>query len=179
MAGWAAICCAIDFSDASRFAMEEAADLARAFEAERVVIHVHDPGPRIEAEVVEWSRPPFALAAVDLERDICAWRREAERRSGSKVCSVVLEGEPATEITRLARERGVGILVIGKHGRTCVERFVLGSVAEKLVQLAPCPVLVACCKELGAKAYGALPLERSGDVSWPRSTRQPPDRVSR
>ncbi len=80
MAGWAAICCAIDFSDASRFAMEEAADLARAFEAELVLIHVHDPGPRIEAEVVEWSRPPFALAAVDLERDICAWRREAERR---------------------------------------------------------------------------------------------------
>jgi nucleotide-binding universal stress UspA family protein len=158
MAGWSVICCATDFSDASRFAMEEAADLARAFEAELVLVHVHDTRPQIGTGVIEWSRLPFALAAVDLERDICAWRCEAEKRSGSRVRSAVLAGDPAAEIVRFARERGADLLVVGKHGRTRLERFVLGSVAEKVVRQAPCPVLVV--REKDALAYGMLPVER-------------------
>ncbi len=159
MAGWSAICCAIDFSDASRFAMEEAADLARVFEAKLMLLHVHDTRPQLGAGAVEWSPLPFALAAVDLQRDICAWRCEAEERSGLKVCSVVLAGDPAVEIVRFARERGVDLLVVGKHGRCRLERLVLGSVAAKVVRNAPCPVMVV--REKKALAYAISPVEQS------------------
>ncbi len=158
MAGWSAICCAIDFSDESRFAMEEAADLARAFEAQLVLVHVHD-APVFGGEP-DRGRPHVSLGleAVDLERDICAWRSEAEKRCGSKVRSFVLAGNPAAELVRFAEESRADVLVVGKKGRTGLERVVLGSVAEKLVRGAPCPVLVVREKEL--VAYSSAPVER-------------------
>src|SRR5205807_10460837 len=55
---------------------------------------------------------------------------------------VFLEGEPATEIVRYARESGVDRIVMGTHGRTGTERLLMGSVAEKVLRDAPCSVLV-------------------------------------
>jgi universal stress protein A len=50
-------------------------------------------------------------------------------------------GIPYREIVREARECGAGLIVIGTHGRTGVERVIFGSTAEKVVRMAPCPVL--------------------------------------
>jgi Universal stress protein UspA and related nucleotide-binding proteins len=50
-------------------------------------------------------------------------------------------GRPADTIVRLARERRADLIVMATHGRTGLEHMVLGSVAEKVVRLAPCPVL--------------------------------------
>jgi nucleotide-binding universal stress UspA family protein len=50
-------------------------------------------------------------------------------------------GVPYREIVREARECGAGLIVIGTHGRTGVERVIFGSTAEKVVRMAPCPVL--------------------------------------
>jgi nucleotide-binding universal stress UspA family protein len=51
------------------------------------------------------------------------------------------EGDPATEILRLAEERKVDVIVMGTHGRTGLGRLLMGSVAEQIVRKAPCPVL--------------------------------------
>jgi nucleotide-binding universal stress UspA family protein len=51
------------------------------------------------------------------------------------------EGEPAAQILRVAKETKAGLIVMGTHGRTGLERILLGSVAEKVLRKAVCPVL--------------------------------------
>jgi nucleotide-binding universal stress UspA family protein len=51
-------------------------------------------------------------------------------------------GDPGSEITSFAKQVNAGLIVISSHGRTGVRRFMMGSVAERVVRLAPCPVLV-------------------------------------
>jgi nucleotide-binding universal stress UspA family protein len=58
------------------------------------------------------------------------------------VSHILLEGDPAGEIVRYGRDAGVDLIVMGTHGRTGVERLVLGSVAEKVLRDAACSVLV-------------------------------------
>jgi nucleotide-binding universal stress UspA family protein len=58
------------------------------------------------------------------------------------VQAVIKAGSPADEIVKLAQEEHIDLLVTATHGRTGLSRFVFGSVAEKLVRLSPCPVLV-------------------------------------
>lgn len=72
-------------------------------------------------------------------------QRVAERtgRPSNGVKATVLRGDPALAITAHAKERQCDLVVVGTHGRTGVERLVLGSVAESVVGSAPCPVLVA------------------------------------
>lgn len=59
-------------------------------------------------------------------------------------------GEPAEEIARYAREHGIDLIVVGTHGRTGVSRAILGSVAERLLRLAPCPVVAVPTTEIPA-----------------------------
>lgn len=146
------ICCAVDFSEASRFAMVEAADLARRFDAELGLVHVHELPVSAAADLLVPPRALFELVAVDLERDIAAWRADAERRLGRPVRSKVLTGTPAAEILRHAREECVDLLVVGTHGRTGLKHLVLGSVAERVVRQAPCTVVVVRTKEACATA---------------------------
>lgn len=149
------ICCAVDFSEASRFAMVEAADLARRFEAELELVHVHELPVAAAADMLVPPRALFELVAVDLERDIAAWRADAERRLGRPVRSKVLAGSPAVEILQHAREACVDLLVVGTHGRTGLKHLVLGSVAERVVRQAPCSVVVVRTKETCATARTA------------------------
>jgi nucleotide-binding universal stress UspA family protein len=55
---------------------------------------------------------------------------------------VVLEGDPASEIVDYARDAGIDLIVMGTHGRSGLERLLMGSVAEKVMREAPCSVLV-------------------------------------
>lgn len=71
----------------------------------------------------------------------------------------VVAGDPASEILRRARTHGIDLVVVGTHGRTGLKHLVLGSVAERVVRQAPCPVLVVRSKE-----PGAIEAERSGAV---------------
>jgi nucleotide-binding universal stress UspA family protein len=149
------ICCAVDFSEASRFAMVEAADLARRFEAELELVHVHELPVAAAADMLVPPRALFELVAVDLERDIAAWRADAERRLGRPVRSKVLAGSPAVEILQHAREECVDLVVVGTHGRTGLKHLVLGSVAERVIRQAPCTVVVVRTKETCATARTA------------------------
>ncbi|MCA1594319.1 MAG: universal stress protein, partial [Acidobacteria bacterium] len=68
----------------------------------------------------------------------------AERKecAGLDVEDVVTHGEAASEIVRVARERGADLIVVSSHGRTGLGRILFGSTAESVVRHAHCPVLV-------------------------------------
>jgi nucleotide-binding universal stress UspA family protein len=112
---------ATDFSPASEPALRVALDYARRLGARLHIIHVRwpgaDPGPDGRLE---------ALASS----------------AGVPVTTTALAGTPASQIVEYARAHDATLIVIGTHGRTGVSRALIGSVAERVVRTAPCPVLV-------------------------------------
>lgn len=132
MAEWKRICCAIDFSDPSRLAMDSACDTARRWGAELTLIHVLQPG---EGGGAAGSRR-------EAEAKLAAWRSEAEFLADRRIAAIMLVGQPAPEILRFAREHRAQLIVMGTHGLTGFRRLVLGSVAERVAHQAGCSVLV-------------------------------------
>ncbi len=138
MPAWKRICCPVDFSWASRAAMEEAADLAWRFGGALTLVHVDDrpgrdvPGPRGGRDE----------GSAELERKLSAWRDEAEPIATTTVDHVLLAGDPAYEIARFARESRCDVIVMGTRGQTGREGWALGSVAESVVREASCTVVV-------------------------------------
>jgi nucleotide-binding universal stress UspA family protein len=90
------------------------------------------------------------------------WQSQLEQirpvDAGIPVTHILLEGDPATEIVRYGRDASVDLIVMGTHGRTGVERLVLGSVAEKVLRDASCSVLVV-------KLPRGQPVTAHGDVA--------------
>jgi len=139
MADWRRIGCAVDFSDGSVLALAEAEALASRFGAELVLLHV-----------VEWPAgsdvpPPDSVVEATRQahaQKLEAWRVRAAQAVGRPVEVALLDGPAAPEIARAASDRKLDLLVTGTHGRKGFRHLVLGSVAERLVHLAPCSVLV-------------------------------------
>ncbi len=142
-AEWKRICCPIDFSDASRAAMEVAADLARRFGSDLVLLHAYPvPGYTFPDGSVVASPKMMQELADQAARHLDAWRADAERILGApRVATEKAVGEPATEIVAYAKGAAVDLLVLGTHGRTGLEHALMGSVAERVVRKAKCPVL--------------------------------------
>jgi nucleotide-binding universal stress UspA family protein len=141
-ADWKRICCPIDFSDASRAAMEVAADLARRCGAALVLLHAYPiPGYTFPDGSVVASPRMMQELADQAERHIEEWRVDAEKLAGGPVTSDKAVGEPAAEIVSYASGNGVDLLVLGTHGRTGIQHAFMGSVAERVVRRAHCPVL--------------------------------------
>jgi nucleotide-binding universal stress UspA family protein len=145
------ILCAIDFSEGARGAMAAALDLASDVGATEVtLVHVaHVPGVALPDGYVLGGPEMIQdmLAAVD--RELARWRKDAEahllaetpigQRPIVNVKSLL--GFAADELVQLARDGEYDVIVAGTHGRTGVAHALLGSVAEKIVRIAPCPVL--------------------------------------
>lgn len=137
MAAWKKICCAVDFSWESRIAMEEAAELAWRFGGDLTLVHVDDRPPPRGASPGDRER-----GIAELERKLAAWRHEAEPMATTCVDHVLLAGDPAEEIVRLAREGAYDVIVMGTRGQAGREHWMLGSVAQAVVNDAPCTVVV-------------------------------------
>ena len=142
-ADWKRICCPIDFSDASRAAMEVAADLARRTGAELVLLHAYPiPGYTFPDGSVVASPKMMQDLADQAERHLEEWRADAAKLVGApRVGTQKAVGEPAAEIVSYAKSAGVDLVVVGTHGRTGLEHALMGSVAERVVRRAHCPVL--------------------------------------
>ncbi len=141
MIAWSRIVCAVDFSDASRAALEQAAELARRFHAELVLVHVWKGVPGAE----DAEAAPLTLGneeEAELSGKLEAWERDAEQIAQREVRTVLASGSPASEVARITSEERADLVVAGTHGRTGFERAVLGSVAEDIVRRSPCAVLV-------------------------------------
>lgn len=133
------IICAVDFSDASHRALGVAARLVRESRAGLTVLHVQESGA--VAAGAPFAPPGHAHAEASAA-ELAAWKDEAEQLSGSVVSTVVLGAPAAQAIAGFARDVRADLVVVGSHGRTGVRRLVLGSVAEEVARIAPCPVLL-------------------------------------
>ena len=137
------ILCPIDFSDYSRRALDHAVAIARWYESTVTALHVFSPAPVAAYVPDPGVFQPIVLAAADRDQllaDINAFI-ESERTPGVAIEAVVRQGNPAAEILDQVTSMNADLLVIGTHGRSGFERLLLGSVAEKVLRKASCPVL--------------------------------------
>jgi nucleotide-binding universal stress UspA family protein len=128
---------ATDFSACSAAAVPVAQSLARSCQAALLAVHVlpGEPAARLGPYYASLSDPHVTAAARRLV--------ESAPATADVACDHrILEGAPAEEIVRLAREESARMIVIDTHGRTGAKRLLMGSVAEGVVRNAPCPVVV-------------------------------------
>jgi len=143
MTEWKRIACAVDYSEPSRAALEQAAEVARQHQAELVLVHVYEPPPATAENFLAPLPDSVEAEKRELERMLGHWREEAEKRAGRPVTTAFLIGAPAPELVTFAREHDVDLLVVATHGRRGLAHLVMGSVAERVVREAPCSILVA------------------------------------
>ena len=149
-----------DFSEPAGHALRYAVEEAGLHQARVTLLHVLPPDSRTDVHYVTGAPPETALGGFDpsVGRSRFLSQPEVVRRDpGEEVLTrlrdlaasafkgsseaVVETGHPADTIVRVAQERGADLIVMATNGRTGLQHAVLGSVAEKVVRLAPCPVL--------------------------------------
>lgn len=134
---------ATDFSDFSNEALDYAVYLSRGFGADLYLIHVFEPpffshtgvSPSVRPEVHEWIREVREAEQEQLNK-----LADQVRHLGTKVHAILKEGTPFLEILKTAGEIPADLIVLGTHGRTGLAHVLMGSVAERVVRKALCPV---------------------------------------
>jgi nucleotide-binding universal stress UspA family protein len=131
-----------DFSEFSKQALRNALGLAQIFEAKLLLLNVVEPPPFPVEGIV-----PSNLGANLLD--------DLERRASHELAAVILEaqdtkvdvtrrvvvGIPYRKIIEVAEEEKADLIIMATHGRTGLSHLIIGSVAERIVRTAPCPVL--------------------------------------
>ena len=137
------ILCPIDFSDYSRHALDHATTLARWYESDVDVLYVHPIVPVAASAPGAPLYTPLMTTARDRDQVLESMRCFAGSRPDDEVPMTfeVIEGSAAPVILERARERSADLIVMGTHGRSGFERLVLGSITEKVLRKASCPVL--------------------------------------
>ena len=134
-----------DFSGCGNYALPYAAAIARAAKARVICIHVVEP--IVPAVGYSGLAEPMPIADVSEQLEDSAERElprliDCDELHGLDVEEVIVHGDAAAEIVRVASESGVDLIVISSHGRTGLGRMIFGSTAEAVVRHAHCPVLV-------------------------------------
>ncbi|MAQ15296.1 MAG: universal stress protein UspA [Sandaracinus sp.] len=136
---------ATDLSETSREAVVTGAALAKVFAADAMLVSVLDPMPYVAAVDLEGSSDVWRDFLDDAEANL---RKQLEELRDGQLdgcgCDVAVlrDSSAARALCEFAADRGVDLIVVGSHGRTGAKRLLLGSVAEKVVRLSPCPVFV-------------------------------------
>jgi len=141
--------CAVDFSDASLMALQDAFSLAQESDAELTILHViewpwREPPPPSTSDL-----PPAQASALAEYRRYCEQSATARLRSlvpdalatMRLPATRISHGKPYVETLRLAAEETADLIVIGVHGRNPLDLQLFGSTANQLVRRATCPVL--------------------------------------
>ena len=131
-----------DFSEPSEAGWTYALAFAKEFSAEVVLLHVVPDPPRL-AEAYEMGFTPerFIQAATEEARRMMAEMIAKAADWRVQITPQVRQGVEFREIIQAAREAEADLIVMGTHGRTGLAHALIGSVAEKVVRKAPCPVL--------------------------------------
>ena len=132
----------VDGSKESRDAVNFAAEIAKAIGAQIVIASAVqgvagiEGAPELVARAEDWAQKERERA-TELVKDVAK-----DVRNGAVVETLVLTGAPAIVLADQARAGDVELVVVGHRGRNAVARALLGSVADRLVQISPKPVLV-------------------------------------
>ena len=133
---------ATDFSEPATVALNYGRDLARSYDATLHVMHVIE-------DLLALHAPEIGFAMVDVERNIeIAVRRDLEaavtpgdQENLDVRTNITRAANVSHAITEYARDNAIDLIVVGTHGRGAFHRFLIGSVAERVMRTAPCPVL--------------------------------------
>jgi len=160
------IVCATDFSDTAEVAWQLAVELARAHQAELVLVHVFIELPIYSEVAVSSLQQVWEEQRLWAEQQL-AERVEAAAGRGLAVRYLLRTGTAAEEIAQTATDEHADLVVVGTHGRTGLNRLMIGSVAERVVRVAPCPVLTVKPHPVREAARAAAvarpdPLEQRG-----------------
>ncbi len=140
------VLCAVDFSEFSAQAQERAAAIGGWFDAELMLVHAVQP-------IIGCVPPDGGVPYIAMTTDILTIQQQEARRSledaarllrerGMRVETRVVVDSPATAIAAAAAAWPADLVVMGTHGRAGFAHLLLGSVAERVLRTAPCPVLV-------------------------------------
>jgi nucleotide-binding universal stress UspA family protein len=150
----------VDFSDPSRAALDYALSLKPLLGAEITVLHVWE-APRYSGPDMMMIGLGAPLTLIDYTR-----RRAGKdmqelldglRRKGNDVHGLLEAGNPAVRIVEIAARDKFDLIVMGTHGRSGFDRFLVGSVAEKVVRTSPCPVLTVRVPDESGRVSYAVP----------------------
>lgn len=138
------ILCPVDFSEVSKGSLKRAANMARQHEADLLVLHVVHDSP--------WMFPPVPTMPVNTA-SFQADMQEAARTTLAEMVdeivpdslpseTMVASGDAGPQISTIAEENGVDLVVIASRDKNTLDRLIFGSVAEKVIRTSPCAVLV-------------------------------------
>src|SRR5262245_50848825 len=134
-----------DFSEPSGVAGKYAKAMAESFHASLHVLHVIEESALIYPLVgYEGAFPPLPQLRDDIEKEVHARLEKllsASERETLRAQLAIRIGSPFVEVIRYAKEQNIDLIVMGTHGRGPIAHMLMGSVAEKVVRKAPCPVL--------------------------------------
>jgi nucleotide-binding universal stress UspA family protein len=134
------ILCPTDFSDASYRALDYAVRFARQADGTLLLAHViHVPTEDLmHPGVLVPSFDDVRVRGQKLLEDV-----RAQHLGGYAKCELLLDvGDPYEQLMEIANQRNADLIVVCTHGRTGLQHLVMGSVAEKIIRHAPCPVFV-------------------------------------
>ena len=134
------ILCPIDHSDCSKEALKYAVSFAMKDEAKLYLLHIIDIRSFNDSLVAMSQQIPDKETLEQLRMKLLDCIPE-DIRDDMDVEATVIQGIPFAEIISTAKEKEIDMIVIGSHGRTGISHMMLGSVSEKVVRKAPCPVL--------------------------------------
>jgi nucleotide-binding universal stress UspA family protein len=132
----------VEFPNPSPGMIQQAAYLAHHFHSEIILLHVvpplNYPAGILESgvEITAQDLHAEVIRGAQKELDLSVW----PELDGIAVKRLLLRGDPASEIARAARDEKVGLIVISTHGHGAIYRFLLGSVAAKVLHDSDCPV---------------------------------------
>jgi nucleotide-binding universal stress UspA family protein len=145
MDGFKHILVPTDFSEPSERALGLAVALAGPFDARLTLLHVWTIPNTGYAEALSWPIDDMERVARTALDDAL----ESTVKQHPATEAVLLEGKEWKQILEVVKQRGCDLVVMGTHGRRGLPRFVLGSVAEKVVRLSPVPVITLAATKGG------------------------------
>ena len=148
------IACPTDFSQASFQALQAADEIALQFSAELLLMHINPTIP-----VMPTGHGPIGFNIPEYEREMSRFAEQkldeiARNKVSPGIRSVIKigMGDAASEIVRIASEEKADLIVMATHGLTGWRRFIVGSVTERVVRMAACPVLTIQVPEENQKS---------------------------
>ncbi|MBU4445959.1 MAG: universal stress protein [Candidatus Marinimicrobia bacterium] len=137
------VLCPIDFSEHSLKALKIADEMAKTFHAEIFLVNIIPPIPSVPTppHPFVFDIPKYQDSLEINSKKSLDDIAKKHVSSGIKVHQIISCGDPAQEIIKIADENDVNLIVVATHGRTGLKHMIFGSVAEKIIRHASCPVL--------------------------------------